>query len=241
MARRPHVSRNPFLIKGVERFSRSSSYKKKGKWAVKNKKPVAAPKVEKKPKVKPFGKKGEKRTIAKKSPRFYPTERVRKPLPSSKHNHRPTRLRSTIKPGTVLIVLSGRFRGKRVVFVKQLPSGLLLITGPFKLNGVPVRRMNQAYVIATSTRVDLGDLKVDPKFDDAYFKKPKTKTKEKASSSKLFTQEKEKKQIDPTRKTDQKAFDKSILEVIAKQPHLVDYLGSRFSLKKGQFPHELKF
>jgi len=239
MARRPHVSRNPFLIKGVERFSRSSSYKKKGKWAVKNKKPVAAPKVEKKPKVKPFGKKGEKRTIAKKSPRFYPTERVRKPLPSSKHNHRPTRLRSTIKPGTVLIVLSGRFRGKRVVFVKQLPSGLLLITGPFKLNGVPVRRMNQAYVIATSTRVDLGDLKVDPKFDDAYFKKPKTK--EKASSSKLFTQEKEKKQIDPTRKTDQKAFDKSILEVIAKQPHLVDYLGSRFSLKKGQFPHELKF
>ena len=31
----------------------------------------------------------------------------------------------------------------------------MLVTGPFKVNGVPLRRVNARYVIATSTSVDL--------------------------------------------------------------------------------------
>ena len=57
-----------------------------------------------------------------KSPRFYAPEDVEKPL-AKKANSNKTKLRSSITPGTVLILLAGHFKGKRVIFLKQLPSG----------------------------------------------------------------------------------------------------------------------
>jgi large subunit ribosomal protein L6e len=235
----PRGSRNPLLAKGVERFSRSASYKKKGKWAVKNKTAQVKPAVEKKVVTKTL-KNGQTRVIAKKTPRWYPADDVKRALPSRKANARPTRLRSSLVPGTVVILLAGRFRGKRAVFLKQLSSGLLLVTGPYKVNGIPLRRVNQAYVIATSTRVDVSGVKVADKFNDDYFKKPRA-AKNKKTEQEFFGEGEKKKTIDAARKEDQKAVDAALLKAVQAVPTLPEYLGARFTLKKGQFPHDLKF
>ncbi|KAI3742932.1 hypothetical protein L1987_60631 [Smallanthus sonchifolius] len=228
--RKPHVSRNPDLIRGVGKYSRSKMYHKRGLWAIKAKNGGAFPKHEKK---------AVAAAPAEKPPKFYPADDVKKPL-VNKRKARPTKLRASITPGTVLIILAGRFKGKRVVFLKQLTSGLLLVTGPFKINGVPLRRVNQAYVIATSTKVDISGVNVE-KFDDKYFGK-KVEKKKKKGEGEFFEAEKEEKNTLPQdKKDDQKTVDAALIASIEAVPDLKSYLGARFSLKAGMKPHELVF
>ena len=158
----PQMARSKELVPSVGRLSRSAVFARRGlyKGQKKTEKPAAAEVPATKEVTVGGEKNGQKRLVpTQKAPRFYPAEDVHRPKLSRK-SPKPAKLRPSITPGTVLILLAGRYRGKRVVFLKQLASGLLLVTGPYKVNGVPLRRVNQAYVIATSTKVDLGDFKV---------------------------------------------------------------------------------
>ena len=172
---------------------------------------------------------------------YYPGDDVKThPINPAKRPN-PTKLRKTITPGTVLIVLSGRFKGRRVVFLKQLASGLLLVTGPYKVNGVPLRRLNQAYVIATSTKVDLTGVDVKS-VEDSYFVKSKQR---RTKSGDFFVRnnelsEEEKNKIQE-KKNRQNTFDKALLANVKKVECLAQYLKTRFSLRKNMRPHDMKF
>lgn len=217
------------IASGLSAHGRSKTYKRRGLWNIKKKHGGKFPST---PKKQPVA-----APATTKAPRFYPAEDAPKPLA---HNavRKPTKLRSSITPGTVLVLLAGRFKGKRVVFLRQQASGLLLVTGPFKVNGVPVRRVNQAYVIATSTKIALPQLNLD-KFTDSYFKAAEDKQKGKKGEDEFFKKEESKKTLSEEYIADQKAVDAALLKALT--PELKGYLGTRFTLRDGDRPHLMKF
>merc|ERR1712110_686610 len=121
----------------------------------------------------------------------------------------PQKIRASITPGTILILLTGRFRGKRVVCMKILESGLLLVSGPYKINGVPLRRVNSSYVIATSTKVDISSIDVSS-FNDIYFSK-----KTPADDNEFFLGSQPIQAIvSDQQKEDQEKIDNTLLQII---------------------------
>ena len=168
---------------------------------------------------------------------WYPTSETKGHFKRLSKKVRQSKLRSNIQPGQVLILLSGRFRGRRVVFLKQLPSGLLLVTGPYKVNGVPLKRVNQAYVLPTRTRVNLPNLTGLDKINDNFFT-----TRVNVKRTDFFEDPaKKKERITDERSNAQKQIDTEVLKGVQATPLLKEYLKNRFALKNGDKPHVMQF
>merc|ERR1719352_1808901 len=109
-------------------------------------------------------------------------------------------------------MLAGRFRGKRAVMLKQLASGLLLVTGPHKVKAV----------------------KSDAISD-------KTFARDKAKKDDTFGAKAATKELSAERKKAQADTDAGLVAALKKQPMLSKYLKARFSLTSGMKPHEMAF
>lgn len=243
-----HAARNVKINGGIMRFSRSTMYHKKAAF-IKNKKvEKKAAAVQATTLTKDIGgeKNGEKRVVQlQKMPRALPTQSRPQRIASSKKpfsQHR-RKLRSTITPGTIMILVAGPHKGKRVVFLKQLASGLLLVTGPFRINRCPLRRINQIYCIATQTKVDISGMTVPANLTDDYFRRKKAK-KVRHGEGEIFEQKKEAYVVTDQRKKDQVEVDRQLISAIKQHPDkklLCQYLASLFSIRKGMFPHKMNF
>ncbi len=143
-----------------------------------------------------------------------------------------------LTPGQVVIILSGRFRGRRVVFLKKLESNLLLVTGPYKYNGVPLKRVNAAYVLPTNTKLKV-DAEVAKDVKDDFFKKVKI---ERTKEEDFFEDDKKKSaRVTEDRKKMQNQVDTVVKKAVDEVPMMKEYLRNRFALKNGDKPHLMKF
>jgi large subunit ribosomal protein L6e len=105
-------------------LSRSQVYAKRALYKRKHR--IAPKKATRSPRavVKPIGgaNNGGQRLVRKvRPPRFYPTEKVQAALTHRKRP-KPAKLRKSITPGTVLVLLAGRFRGKVPIKSMVCPS-----------------------------------------------------------------------------------------------------------------------
>jgi len=178
------------------------------------------------------------------------TKYVRKPKTAKGANKR------RVAPGTVAILLAGKYRGRHAVVLKQLENnGPLVISGPYKYNGIPIRRVNPRYVIATSTKVNLSgvDAKLLEKIDDAKLFARAARAKGSKSAGGFLGTSKEarvkakaagKKKIPDERVALQKQVDAGVIASIKKDANaklLPGYLRSVFTVKPGDTPHRMKF
>jgi len=171
------------------KHSKASTYHRKGLWAIKKKHggkfPQKAAAMKKRPqKIVKKTKKGERTVVRPRPARINEPEPDRLPSTPRRRVRTPS-VRKSLQPGVVAILLAGKHAGRRVVVVRTLPSGLIVVSGPRSLSRVGIKRVNPAYVIATSTKLDLSASKefkaIGKKLNDPYFTSTKLRMKKKRS------------------------------------------------------------
>jgi large subunit ribosomal protein L6e len=169
---------------------------------------------------------------------WYPVSNLKSHFKRQCKAPKASHISAPLTPGQVVIILSGRFRGRRVVYLKKLESNLLLVTGPYKYNGVPLKRVNAAYVLPTNTKLNI-NAEIAKNVNDKFFDKVDI---ERAKEEDFFEdKEKKKGRISEDKKKLQTEVDTEVKKAVDGVPMMKEYLRNRFALKDGDKPHLMKF
>ena len=186
----------------------------------------------------------QRRNVTNKAKTWYPADDEKSHFKRSRLQCKPCKGKA-VEAGSVVILLSGKHRGRRVVVLKSFNNNTLLVTGPYCINGVPLKRVNRAYVIVTSTKVALGGVNtaIDEKFFKSFNKYRPCELKNASEARKKKVEELKKAQVDwkDSAKKLQGEVDKALCENIKKVEEMKGYLRTRFTLYNATRPHELKF
>ena len=169
---------------------------------------------------------------------WYPVSNLKSHFKRQCKAPKASHISAPLTPGQIVIILSGRFRGRRVVYLKKLESNLLLVTGPYKYNGVPLKRVNAAYVLPTNTKLNI-NAEIAKNVNDKFFDRVDIeRTKEED-----FFEDKQKKKgrISEDKKKLQTEVDTEVKKAVDGVPMMKEYLRNRFALKNGDKPHLMKF
>ncbi|KAH7932608.1 hypothetical protein HPB52_024256 [Rhipicephalus sanguineus] len=241
VAKKAHAPRNQKLPGGVWLFSRSKMFHKRGLFKVKHAPVPKEKRKRKKPPLLPYGGQPpaqEDPHMKPSSLRMLSSARGSPQAPSSSFWLDPTVARSSVRyeprvaiiqrrdqPNTVKYLRcaaqrktrrereTGTGRHAEGSFLKQLKTGLLMVTGPYGINGCPLRRINQIYVIATSTKIDISSVKLPENLDDRFFNRPKSvKRRSRKDEGEIFDTKPQERTVSDEHRKVQKEVDKQVLE-----------------------------
>uniref|UniRef100_A0A1I8FP09 SANT domain-containing protein n=1 Tax=Macrostomum lignano TaxID=282301 RepID=A0A1I8FP09_9PLAT len=149
--------------------------------------------------------------------------------------------------GSVLILLAGRHAASGCVFLKQLASGLLLVTGAIQGQRLPAETRLPELRDRHQDSAGAGDLRLPERLNDAYFRR--SQSKQKASSAAQGPVHPARRPPTSSPRSVARTRSRSNSQVMSALVKLgrpdkklmLAYLSSLFSLKSGQRPHDMVF
>jgi len=193
-------------------------------------------------------KKTGKTILMKMNPKKYPVPHINM---KKELKLKQMRLRKSIQPGVIGIVLKGDQRAKRVVCLKQIDSGLLLVCNP--VGDVAPTTVYHQLFLATKMKIDVSGVKIPEEMTHEYFhnKRQERRDYRKALKKASVLGEDRPKmrkspedKMTPERLAINKKLEDQLTPLITGHPEgetFVQYMKSLFSLGANDYPHRMKW